>query len=71
MKFSSDFENSRSLIHLKYYEILKDDIVAAFAEYLKVMFDINQIDQHFPLAKYREGQKEAIAKVLNAWNSGK
>ena len=33
-------------------------------------FSIDKIDQFFPLPTYREGQKEAIECVINAFNSG-
>jgi len=35
------------------------------------MFDLQKIDDHFPMASYREGQKEAIEFAAKAFNDGK
>jgi ATP-dependent DNA helicase DinG len=35
------------------------------------MYDLNLIDQHFPFDNFRDGQKEAIEAILNAYNEGK
>lgn len=35
------------------------------------MHDLAQIEQHFPLKAFREGQKECIEAILNAFNSDK
>lgn len=35
------------------------------------VFDVSQIDDHFVMDEYREGQKHAIEFVLKAFNSGK
>jgi Rad3-related DNA helicase len=36
-----------------------------------VHFDVDAIDDHFPMEEYREGQKSAIEYAANAFNSGK
>lgn len=35
------------------------------------MYDLSKIEQNFPFDEFREGQKECIEAVLNAFNSGK
>ena len=35
------------------------------------MFDVDKIDDHFPMAEYREGQREAIEFAAKAFNDGK
>lgn len=35
------------------------------------MFDISSIDQHFPMAQFREGQRECIEFAANEFNNGK
>lgn len=40
-------------------------------EYIGRKFNLDAIDQHFPMEEYREGQKETIEFALNAFNQGK
>lgn len=35
------------------------------------LFNLNAIDDHFPMDEYRDGQKDAIIFALNAFNEGK
>ena len=33
--------------------------------------DLSKIDEYFPHESFRDGQKECIEKILNAFNNGK
>lgn len=37
----------------------------------KTLFDLQQLDKSFPMASYRDGQRECLEYAINAYNSGK